>query len=120
MSLYVYEEILLLNTSNYKLMPLRKKKLKSITLENYELFLSSPSIYSANFWYWKFYISKVHKIFNSKLLGQENLSYYKALYNTQFNNKNLIIVISNADYLNLSISSTGIYWNYYILGIGAI
>ena len=49
MSLYVYEETLLLNTSNYKLMPLRKKKLKSITLENYELFLSSPSIYSANF-----------------------------------------------------------------------
>ena len=50
MSLYLYEATLLLNTSNYKLMPLRKKKkLKSIILENYELFLSSPSIYSANF-----------------------------------------------------------------------
>lgn len=50
MSLYLYEETLLLNTSNYKLMSLRKKKFKKYNcLENYELFLSSPSIYSANF-----------------------------------------------------------------------
>lgn len=48
MSLYLYEETL--NTNNCKLMPLRKKNFKKYNcLENYELFLSSSSIYSANF-----------------------------------------------------------------------